>query len=100
MYIGADTHKQRHILVALDAQGQACGSLSVANTPEGWASALAWAHESPEPCRWGIENSGSLGKGFAQFLLTSGETAVHEIVPHRTAQYRKRSRTQAQPHAR
>ena len=45
-------------------------------------------------CIWGIENSGSLGKGFAQFLLGSGEAAVHEIVPHRTAQYRKRGRTQ------
>jgi transposase len=94
MDIGADTHKQQHILVALDAQGQACGSLRIANTPEGWASALAWARESPEPCRWGIENSGSLGKGFAQFLLAHDEQAVHEIVPHRTAQYRKRSRTQ------
>jgi Transposase IS116/IS110/IS902 family./Transposase. len=94
MYIGADTHKQRHILVALDAQGQVCGSLSVTNTPEGWASALAWGRESPESCRWGIENSGSLGKGFAQFLLAHDEQAVHEIVPHRTAQYRKRSRTQ------
>jgi transposase len=57
-------------------------------------SALARARESPEPCRWGIENSGSLGKGFAQFLLAHDERAVHEIVLHRTALYRKRSRTQ------
>ena len=41
-----------------------------------------------------MENSGSLGKGFAQFLLAQGEADVREVVPHRTAQYRRRGRTQ------
>jgi transposase len=94
MHIGVDTHKKRHVLVALDARGQMCGTLSVANTPAGWVAALQWARERDAPCVWGIENSGSLGKGFAQFLLSRGESAVHEIVAHRTAQYRKRGRTQ------
>ncbi len=94
MYIGVDTHKKRHVLAALDERGQLCGTYSVANTPEGWVAALRWARERDTACIWGIENSGSLGKGFAQFLLGSGGTAVHEIVPHRTAQYRKRGRTQ------
>jgi len=35
-----------------------------------------------------------LGKGFAQFLLAQGEAEVREVVPHRTAQYRRRGRTQ------
>jgi transposase len=94
MHIGVDTHKKRHVLVALDARGQTCGTHSVANTPAGWTAALRWARDRDATCVWGIENSGSLGKGFAQFLLGSGEAAVHEIVPHRTAQYRKRGRNQ------
>jgi transposase len=94
VHIGVDTHKKQHVLVALDTRGQPCGTHSVPNTPAGWAAALQWARERDETCIWGIENSGSLGKGFAQFLLNTGETAVHEIVPHRTAQYRKRGRTQ------
>ncbi len=94
MYIGVGTHNKTHVLVAIDAQGQMHATQTVANTPQGWVTALEWAGDYRDACRWGIENSGSLGKGFAQFLLTSGETAVHEIVPHRTAQYRKRSRTQ------
>jgi transposase len=94
MHIGVDTHKKRHVLVALDERGQICGTDSVANTPAGWLAALRWARERERDRVWGVENSGSLGKGFAQFLLSSGETAVHEIVPHRTAQYRKRGRTQ------
>jgi transposase len=94
MRIGVDTDKKRHVLVALAARGQACDSLSVAHTPAGWATALRWARDHDAICVWGIENSGALGKGFAQFLLSSGEIAVHEIVPHRTAQYRKRGRSQ------
>ncbi len=94
VHIGVDTHKKQHVMVALDTRGQGCGTQKVANSPAGWAVALQWAHDRDATCIWGVENSGSLGKGFAQFLLSSGETAVHEIVPHRTAQYRKRGRNQ------
>jgi transposase len=94
MYIGVDTHKKAHVLVAIDDQGQTGGTHTVTNTPAGWAAALRWARELDPACIWGIENTGSLGKGFAQFLLSSGESAVHEIVPHRTAQYRKRGHRQ------
>ncbi len=94
MYIGVDTHKKAHVLVAIDDQGQTGGTHTMANTPSGWAAALSWAHDRDAECIWGIENSGSLGKGFAQFLLIQGESDVHEIVPHRTAQYRRRGRSQ------
>ena len=93
MYIGVDTHKTQHMLVALDAQGRSLGARTCANTPEGWANGLAWA-QGWEGRVWGIENSGSLGKGFAQSLLVQGEGTVHEVSPHRTAQYRRRGRTQ------
>jgi len=94
MFIGVDTHKKTHVLLAIDAEGRTRGSRTVANTPEGWAAALHWAREHHHQIRWGIENSGSLGKGFAQFLLAQGEADVREVVPHRTAQYRRRGRTQ------
>ncbi len=95
MDIGVDTHKRTHVLVAVGEQGQSLGTRTVANTPEGWAAALQWAREQQQqPIRWGVENTGSLGKGFAQFLLAQGEVEVREVVPHRTAQYRRRGRTQ------
>jgi len=94
MFIGVDTHKRAHVLVAIGEQGQTCGSRKIANTPEGWAAALEWGKGWEHECIWGVENSGSLGKGLAQFLLEQGEEEVREIVPHRTAQYRKRARTQ------
>ena len=94
MYIGVDTHKKLHVLVAIDEQGETQGSRKITNTPQGWTAALEWGRGWEEECIWGVENSGSLGKGFAQFLLEQGEGQVREIVPHRTAQYRKRGRSQ------
>jgi len=87
MYVGVDTHKKMHVLVAIAEDGRTQGSRTAANTPEGWSTALQWARgQQQQHIRWGVENSGSLGKGFAQFLLAQGEAEVREIVPHRTAQ--------------
>jgi transposase len=73
--------------VALDDAGRQLGTRTIANTPAGWAEALAWARgKQQQQRRWGIENGGSLGKGFAQFLLAQGEAAVREVRPQRTAQ--------------
>ena len=94
MYVGADTHKSTHVLVAIDESGRTIRTRTVPNTPDGWATGLTWAREQQQPIQWGVENSGSLGKGFAQFLLAQGEMEVREVVPHRTAQYRRRGRSQ------
>ncbi len=94
MYVGVDTHKKTHTLVAIDEYGRTYGSRSIANTPEGWAAAFEWRRSFEGEWVWGVENSGSLGKGLAQFLLGQGEEQVCEIVPHRTAQYRRRGRSQ------
>jgi transposase len=94
MFVGVDTHKAAHVLVAIDAHGRTIGTRAVPNTPEGWATALTWARQQQQSIQWGVENSGSLGKGFAQFLLAQGEADVREVVPHRTAQYRRRGRSQ------
>ena len=95
MYVGIDTHKAAHVLVAIDELGQTLGARTIANTPTGWAEALTWVRERrcDQVC-WGVENSGSLGKGVAQFLVEQGEREVREITPHRTAQYRRRGRSQ------
>jgi transposase len=95
MELGVDTHKRTHVLVALDDAGRQRGTRTVANTPEGWAEALAWVRgKQQQHRRWGIENGGSLGTGFAQFVLAQGEADVREVSPQRTAQYRRRGRTQ------
>ena len=94
MYIGIDTHKKTHTLVGLDEHGRPCGTCNIPNTPEGWATGWRWAQRVAGTHIWGIENSGSLGKGLAQFLLSQGASRVVEVSPQRTAQYRRRGRTQ------
>lgn len=94
MYIGVDTQKAQHVLTALGDQGRRRGTHRSPNTPEGWADALAWARSLGDARRWSIENSGSLGKGFAQSLLGDGETAICKVSPQRTAQYRRHGRSQ------
>lgn len=96
MYLGVDTHKRAHVIVALDEHGRVVGTHALANTTAGWVAALAWAehvHET-DARQWGIENSGSWGRGCAQFLLAQGEADVREVRPQRTAQYRRRGRSQ------
>ena len=63
MYLGVDTHKRTHEIVALDEQGRVMGLHSLANTAEGWAAALAWAQRQWPERHWGIENSGFVGQG-------------------------------------
>ena len=85
MEFGVDTHKKLHVVVALDERGRVRGRQTIPNTPEGWVTALTWACGLSEERLWGIENSGSLGKGFAQFLLSRSEGTVCEVSPQRTA---------------
>ncbi len=59
IYIGVDTHKVQHVLVALNELGQQQDTVAVKNTPEGWAAALHWRRRWAEACCWGVENSGS-----------------------------------------
>lgn len=85
-----DTHKRTPEIVALDEQGCVTGPHSLDNTAEGWVAGLEWAQRQAEERHWGIENSGSWGRGFAQFLLAQGADDVREVRAHRTAQYRRR----------
>ena len=49
MFVGVDTHKSAHVLVAIDAHGRTSGTRAVPNTPEGWATALSWARQHASP---------------------------------------------------
>ncbi len=90
-----DTHKKAPVLVAIDTAGRTHGRRTVATTPAGWAAALRWVRGQPQQqVRWGVANRGSRGKGCARFLLAQGEADVREGVPQRTAQWRRRGRSQ------
>ena len=96
MHIGVDTHKKQHVLVALDARGQTLRHPQRARIrPPGWAAALQWARERDTDLRLGRSRTAARwARASPSSCSAAARTAVHEIVPHRTAQYRKRGRTQ------
>ena len=60
IWIGVDAHKRVHQAVALSRDGE-ISERTISNTPEGWASLLAWGQQWPERL-WAVEGSGSLGR--------------------------------------
>ena len=95
MYIGVDTHKQTHTMVAIDEQGRfgAGRGPSATHRRAGWVA-------TPGPATGRARTPGA-SRTVARWARASpssssarGEALVCEVSPHRTAQYRRRGRTQ------
>ena len=87
---GADTHKTSHTISAVDELGRVLGSITIEYNSKGFQKMYQWflSFEADEKLI-GSENTGSLGKAFAQFLLKQGEN-VYEVTPRLTAKNRNR----------
>lgn len=88
--IGTDCHKQSHTLVAVDPVGRKVAELMVPHTPAKYPEVRAWAVQLDTERVWGIENSGSFGRGLAQYLVRQGEV-VYEVSPQLTGRKRRAS---------
>ena len=88
--IGGDCHKESHTLVAVDLVGRKIGELTVPNRLTSYAQVLTWAQRLDGERIWGIENSGSFGRGLAQYLVGQDER-VYEVSPHLTGRKRRTS---------
>lgn len=89
--IGVDAHKQLLVAVSIDQAGREGDRIECPNSPTGWQQMLDWAANQCSARQWGIEGSGGLGRGCAQFLVQTGET-VYEVNSRLTAQLRGRNR--------
>ncbi|NKB66380.1 MAG: IS110 family transposase [Candidatus Latescibacteria bacterium] len=89
--LGVDGHKQQHTIVALNAVGQPLDERTIPNTSAGYQQAFDWACQLDEIRTWGVENSGHLSRGFAQFLVAQHER-VFEVSPNLTSRQRRRSK--------
>jgi transposase len=69
--IGIDTHKDRHVAVALDRFGGQLDSCQVPASSAGYLALHAWAHGLGEPA-FALEGAGSYGAGLARFLEAAG----------------------------
>jgi transposase len=74
--IGIDTHRDRHVAVALDRLGRVLGSLELTVDGRGFARLVCFARALGEPA-FAIEGTGSYGASLARALLADG-FAVYE----------------------
>jgi transposase len=84
--VGVDTHKDRHIAVALDRLGQLLGELSIEACAAGYVELVVWARalaENGQQLVFGIEGAGSYGAGLCEHLQLAGCSVLEVERPRR-----------------
>lgn len=91
--VGADTHKDTHTAVAVDAAtGQVLGELTAAARRRGFITHLDWARSFGDPeIIWAIEDCRHVSGGLERFLVAAGERVVR-VPPKLMGQSRRGSR--------
>ena len=87
--IGAGTHRDQHVAVAIDRQGIRLGQHHAPATTFGYRELERWSRSLGEIRAFGIEGTGSYGAGVARFLTGRGHTVVEVNRPDRSTRYRK-----------
>jgi transposase len=94
--VGVDTHKDRHVAVALDGLGARLGEpLLIDATNEGYAELLAWACALGPVHAFAVEGCGSYGIGLARFLRRHGHAPVEVSRPPRAGERRMSGKSDA-----
>jgi len=75
---GADTHRDTHMVAALDQRGVELGVMEFTTTPAGHDSMLHWLESFGTIDRIGIEGTGTYGAGLTRFLH-SNDIVVIEV---------------------
>lgn len=82
---GADTHRDQHVVAALDERGGKLGVRSFPTTKAGYRQALAWLRGFGAVERVGVEGTGSYGAGLSRYLDTEHVVVVEVNRPNRQA---------------
>jgi hypothetical protein len=95
--VGVDTHKNRHIAVAMDRLGQLFGELSIEACAAGYLELELWAlalAEDGQQLVFGIEGAGSWGAGLCEHLQLAG-CSVLEVDRSRSGSFQTTQPLQA-----
>ncbi len=84
---GVDTHRDSHSVVVLDSVGRPLTQFTVPASEAGYRQAIDLAAPFT-PLSWGLEGTGSYGRGLADALLKSG-ALVYEVPGTLTKRHRK-----------
>src|SRR6516225_8135616 len=85
---GVDTHRDSHAIVFISTSGEQVAELTIPTSTAGFAKAIKAAQKLGDVV-WGVEGTGSYGRGFAEALVAQGYT-VYEVPGLFTKRARKR----------
>jgi transposase len=85
---GVDSHKDTHVVAALDGLGQVLGTKAFPVTAAGYRALLGWLRSFGALEVVGVEGTGAWGAGLARFLTAQGVAVVEVQRPNR--QHRRR----------
>lgn len=91
---GVDTHRDVHVVAALDDAGMELGVESFPTTPAGYRAILRWLRSFGNLGRIGVEGTASYGAGLTRFLHAEGIEVVEVNCPNRQ---RRRSHGKSDP---
>ena len=80
---GVDTHRDQHVVAALDERGGELGVRSFATTTAGYRQTLAWLRSLGPVERIGVEGTGTYGAGLTRYLLAEAVAVVEVNRPNR-----------------
>jgi len=87
--IGVDTHKDKHVAVAVDGFGGIIGEAqALPATPAGYADLLDWARSLGAIYAFGVEGCGSYGSDLARFLRRHDHKVYEVARPPRRGERR------------
>ena len=87
--IGVDTHKDQHVVVAIDGGGVRLDEKRVPVATCGYEELERWSCDLGQVHAFGVEGTGSYGAGLARFLADRGYTVLEVNRPDRSNRYRK-----------
>jgi transposase len=91
---GVDTHRDVHVVAALDERGVEIGVEVFPATPAGYRSALRWLRRLGDVDHVGVEGTGSYGAGLTAYLQSEGVEVIEVNCPNRQ---RRRSHGKSDP---
>lgn len=78
MIVGIDVHKHQHAAALIDDRGGEIGTLTIANSPEGYRRLLSWlAKHDAADAVVGVESPGSYGRRLVGALAAAGHEVLH-----------------------
>ncbi len=86
---GVDTHRDFHVVAALDGIGGLLGTESFATTPAGYKQLHSWLCRHGELVRVGVEGTGSYGAGLTRYLMTHRIDVAEVCRPNRQMRRRR-----------